>query len=267
MQSFVLAALPFAAILLSTVAAFDGNRHRERAETDVARKFEMVAGLSDLLLLMVNAETGTRGYLLTHRTEFLQPYRRAASRLPAQLNDLQNLAQAEPGLKPRLDKLARIARIRKLVARQMALLTSLTASESAPAVVPFFASKTPEKLLKNLSDSKIVMDALRLELRAMHSEEDSLLNERLSEIQAVRKRDYIVIFLTLIVGLISRIAAGFLTNSGLNRRVRNLTDNVRALQQNQPLPHNTAPRPDTLSDLENEIASFARSNKENTDSG
>jgi CHASE3 domain sensor protein len=247
-QAFILAAIPFIAVLISSVAAYDGNRQRQRAETDVIRKFAMVSDLSELLVFMVNAETGTRGYLLTGNTAFLQPYRYAVKRLPTQLNQLKDLAQAEPGLEPRLDKIARVARMQKLVTRQMELLTDL--QEVAPEKSTL---KISAQLRDSMASSKSVMDKLRFEIRGMHSEEDRLLGERLDEIKAIRNRDYIVIYLTLVVGLITRIVAATLNSAGISRRAKELTENIRAWKANQPLPHVLSPKPDALGELESEF--------------
>ena len=54
------------AVVASAVLAFVGNQNRQRMETAVTRHFEMVGRLGELLTLMLNAETGLRGHLLTH---------------------------------------------------------------------------------------------------------------------------------------------------------------------------------------------------------
>src|SRR3982751_1115321 len=43
----------------------------------------------ELLTLMLDAETGVRGYLLTKNQSFLDPYRTARSALPSLLRDVQ----------------------------------------------------------------------------------------------------------------------------------------------------------------------------------
>jgi signal transduction histidine kinase len=51
-----------------------------------------------LLLSLVDAETGQRGFLLTGRPEFLDPYSRAEILVPEQVQDLQRLTEGDPQL-------------------------------------------------------------------------------------------------------------------------------------------------------------------------
>ena len=49
----------------------------------------MVSGLNEVVILMVNAETGMRGFLLPKRDEFLQPFDTASQRLPSAMSGLK----------------------------------------------------------------------------------------------------------------------------------------------------------------------------------
>lgn len=243
-QGAVLVILPLFALILSSTWAYLGNAQRQRAEADVTRKFEMVSNLGESLNLLINAETGMRGYLLSRRPEFLQPYKLAQAKLPETLNTLTALAQAEPGAKPRIEKTKRVSTIRALAAREMKALATLQtdAIGSAP-------------MSTHLVQSKGVMDSLRSEIRLMLVVERSLLSERLQEIDSVRRRDYLGIYLTLFVGLMSRLLSSYLFETGVVRRVRQLRENVSALGRGAELPFPVSGRTDALGDLENAIAS------------
>ena len=95
------AALPMVAVIASAVLAFVGNQKRQRMETAVTRHFEMVERLGNSLTLMLNAETGLRGHLLTKRAEFLEPFAFAQRSLPDELESLHAFIEAEPGAGPR----------------------------------------------------------------------------------------------------------------------------------------------------------------------
>jgi CHASE3 domain sensor protein len=58
------------------------------------------------------------------------------------------------------------------------------------------------------------MDEIRATLNAMESEEGQLLAERVQEIDAIRRRDYLVIILALFIGLGTRLIARHLFNNG-----------------------------------------------------
>lgn len=55
-----------------------------------------------LLNNLVDAETGMRGYGLTRRPEFLQPYNAAIVEIPESLNDLEQLVQDNAQQRQRL---------------------------------------------------------------------------------------------------------------------------------------------------------------------
>lgn len=107
--------LPITAIIVSSTFAFFGNQSREAIESDIQRKFALVNTFNETLTLMVNAETGIRGYQLTRREEFLQPFQLAQNNLPESLTELQNLIAAEPGEKPRLRKTEIFNKIKVLI--------------------------------------------------------------------------------------------------------------------------------------------------------
>src|ERR1035438_5577527 len=95
-QGKMLVILPLLAITISAVLALFGNHQRANIQADIQRHFQMVRGLNEAVILMVNAETGMRGYLLTRRDEFLQPYAIVSEKLPSAMSDLRALAEAEP---------------------------------------------------------------------------------------------------------------------------------------------------------------------------
>ena len=107
-QKTILVWLPLIALLASAITAFVGNWQRERTEGAVTRHFELVSDYQEALLLLVNAETGMRGYLLTRRREFLQPFQDAQRSLPSIISSLRETIQQEPGMAPRERKTARL---------------------------------------------------------------------------------------------------------------------------------------------------------------
>jgi CHASE3 domain sensor protein len=70
------------------------------------------------------------------------------------------------------------------------------------------------EVYKHLADGKLTMDEIRATLNAMESEEGQLLAERVQEINAIRRRDYLVIILALFIGLATRLIARHLFNKG-----------------------------------------------------
>ena len=233
-QGIVLVGLPLVAVVISATLAFLGSHQRANIEADVQRHFQMVSGLSDVITLMVNAETGMRGYLLTQRDEFLQPYATASQNLSPAMAHLRALAEAEPGLNPRLEKLHRLNQVQQQY---------VTAPNTFNA-----------EIYSHLAYGKRLMDEIRANLSAMQAEEGRLLSERVQEINAIRQRDYLAVFLVLGVALGARLIAWYLFNTGVLRRVKHLVENARALRRGDSLPFLPSGKLDALGDLEQEIS-------------
>jgi len=207
MQGRLLVILPLLAITISAMFALFGNRQRGNIQADIQRHFQMVRGLNEVVTLMVNAETGMRGYLLTKRDEFLEPHATASQKLPSAMSDLRALAEAEPSYDPRLNKLRLLNQIQLLIDRQMADLTWQQQHVTAP-------NTFDTEVYNHLAGGKRTMDEIRAKLNAMQNEEGLLLTERVQQINAIRRRDYLAIILALVIGLGTRLIARYLFSKG-----------------------------------------------------
>jgi len=206
----------------------------------------MVRSLGEVLTLMVNAETGMRGYLLTQRDEFLQPYATASQDLPTAMAQARALAEAATKPNSRLEKLRHLNQLQLLVNQQMADL----AIQQQPMEKPM---ATNLDIYSHLAYGKRLMDEMRAILSAMQAEEGRLLTKRVQEINAIRQRDYLAIFLTLILALGFRLISWHLFNTTVLRRIKHLVENVRSLRRGDPLPFQPSDKRDELNELEQEI--------------
>lgn len=242
------ALLPMVAVVASAVLAFADNENRQRLETAVTRHFEMVGRLDALLTLLLDAETGLRGHLLTRREEFLEPFAQARKSLPDELKALRSFIEAEPGAEPRAQKRARLEAIETAANQEMDLLARL---QEAPAGAS--AGAVRNNLTDQFIRSKELMDDLRGRLREMQADEKRLLGQRLEEIRRVRRRDYLSVSLALFLGLLTRGVVFWLFNRRVVQRVEHLTANVRALAADGTLPHAPTGRRDAIGELEQAV--------------
>lgn len=245
-KGLITTGLPFIAVLFSAAIAYYGNHQRQNLEADIQRKFKMVRAMSDVLNVMVNAETGMRGYLLTKRENFLEPYNQAKQNLPNELNEMRALAEAEPGEKPRLKKLEQINRLQTLIEKQIVDLDFQKNYVSSPDM-----PKTD--LFSHLDYGKNLMDEIRDVLRQMSERESYLLNERISDINAIRQRDYAVVFVVLFLGIVVRLISFYLFRAGILWRIVNLTENIQAQRLTRILPVAPPWKNDKLGLLEREV--------------
>src|SRR5258708_38755840 len=72
----------------------------------VGRSRDISRAVADLLSAMKDAETGERGYQITGRNDYLEPYDEAVRTVPERLNWLRELTVGNPFYDARLDRLA-----------------------------------------------------------------------------------------------------------------------------------------------------------------
>lgn len=248
-KGLITTGLPFVAVLISASIAYYGNYQRQNLEADIQRKFKMVRAMSDVLNVMVNAETGMRGYLLTKRENFLEPYNQAKQNLPNELNELRSLAEAEPGEIPRAEKLAQITQLQTLIDKQIADLDYQKNYVNSPDL-------EKSDLFSHLDYGKSLMDEIRTNLAQMNERESYLLGERISDINSIRKRDYITVFLVLFIGLIVRLVSFYLFRTSILHRIVALTENVRLFKNGGNYEFEKI-KNDELGELEDELKSLA----------
>jgi len=80
--------------------------------SDILRAQQIQIVTFRILALMQNAETGQRGYLLTGKKEYLEPYDRALQRLSPALDDLSALAREDADLAEQAANLSRLTQIK-----------------------------------------------------------------------------------------------------------------------------------------------------------
>jgi hypothetical protein len=132
------------------------------------------------------------------------------------MSELRALAEAEPRYNPRLNKLRLLKKIQLLIDLQMANLTWQQQYVTSSNTFRFFTKGMTfdTRIYNHLAYGKRMMDEIRANLNAMHNEEEQLLTERVQEINAIRKRDYLAIILALFIGLGARLIARYHFNKG-----------------------------------------------------
>ena len=91
-------------LITAGIGAF-GTVSLYNSEADVQHSNAVFVGLERLLALARDAETGQRGFVITGRDEYLQPYREAEPEIVTELDTLQSLLSSDPQQVQRLERL------------------------------------------------------------------------------------------------------------------------------------------------------------------
>ncbi len=119
-------ALPIIALALLVLTLVFGFRQVQRSARQVDHADRVIASINNLVKLMVDEETGLRGFLLTRDTRFLQPYREASQQLKPAFSALFTLVRRDPEQTARLQRLQTASEAWQEDARQSIVLAAPT---------------------------------------------------------------------------------------------------------------------------------------------
>lgn len=169
----------------------------------VSHTQEVIAKSNALLLTMVDAETGQRGYIITGNSAYLEPYNLALSNIDSQVKDLQILTADNPVQQTNINNL------KPLVDERLSQLETVLQIEKTQG----FASV---QTIINQNNGKATMDKIRSVVNDMINEEDALLAAR-SDTSAIATQNTLI---TIIGGTVLAVVITGVTVFVLHKRLR-----------------------------------------------
>ena len=145
----------------------------------VIHTHEVLIGSKDLLSAIKDAETGQRGYLLTHNASYLEPYLTGIANAKKHLNKLKKITFEKPLQQQRLKK---IGSLMEQKFNELGITIKLTQKHTS-------SSYSEALEIVNKNKGKEYMDAIRDEMMAFTNEELVLLEYRKGELK--KNRAYI----------------------------------------------------------------------------
>ncbi|MDP9243281.1 MAG: CHASE3 domain-containing protein, partial [Actinomycetota bacterium] len=125
-KGLIVVAIPVAAMLAAAPLVFAQIRSAEELNDSVRQTMQVDAQIQTVLVAVLSAETGIRGYISSGDDTFLVPYHQAATVLPGETSTLSALVRDEPEQKPRA------AAIESLTGQELAALSYLKSLQAAP---------------------------------------------------------------------------------------------------------------------------------------
>ncbi len=221
-KSLAVAAIPVLAVVFAA-AAFGLSLQTEKdASNLIAHTTEVQAMIDQVLGDLVDAETGVRGYEITGRPEWLEPYDRALADIPSAVGALRALVSDNPTQE------ARAQALQTAIDRSLAVLARLRAAGQIAGTV---GADTQSQM----AESKAATDDLRARLATMAAEQTRLLAERRATLDADRNRSTFVVAGALAGAILGGGLAALLLGSGVVGRIRRLEENARRLSRGEPL--------------------------------
>ncbi|MFL5282890.1 MAG: CHASE3 domain-containing protein, partial [Rhodopila sp.] len=150
---------------------WDGLNSTRTARQWSLHTYEVMGALRNLGITLRDAETGERGYLLTGEADYLSPYQSALGRIALLQGDLQHLTADNPAQQARLRSLAPIVQ-RRL--EQLAQTIQVRHDSGLGAAINQIRSSAARDTMQAIEDG----------LSAMMTEENALLSDRLTDVDA-----------------------------------------------------------------------------------
>ena len=170
----------------------------------VAHTHEVLNLTSDVMLAVVDAETGQRGFLITGNNEFLQPYDAALARLDGLMAKLKDKTKDNPDQQARITKLEGMTAVRLA---QMKEVINLRRRDEKSAQAFVLSGKPTTQ-----------MDVIRQHSADMVKIEDDLLKERESKIATSYQVAVLTGLLAAVLGLVGVGALVWLLRRSLSDR-------------------------------------------------
>ncbi|RZJ97033.1 MAG: histidine kinase [Brevundimonas sp.] len=166
----LLLAVAIALLLAANVATFVMITRTGAFNATVEKSSRLRLTAKDVLVQSVDAETGQRGFLLTGRAEYLEPYDHAVANLPVTFAQLDSLALDDADVGPRVERLRELSQLRM---RRIALTLELARSGRIGEAVAAMRSGEGKQLMDAMRAETSAIDevlATRLEFRTRQSE-------------------------------------------------------------------------------------------------
>ena len=175
-------------LLVVAFVAFQGALQLTETTRGLVETRENLRTIREVRALLVDAETGQRGYLLSGDPSYLQPYEQALQEMNTDFSALRNAMSDEPEQRERLSRLEPLIRDRLTFAEEAIRLRRDKGLEAAVAYV-------------QTQRGKQLMDQIRQIIREMLDHEQAHWTERQEQAETSARHTLIILAICTLLGL------------------------------------------------------------------
>ena len=196
----IIIAIPAICLVVTLVAWIWSRQAVLEQSQQIEQREAVIARSHSLLMTLLDAETGVRGYNISYNKKFLQPYQKARASLPTSLNRLEELVLDNPSQYQQMQRIKQLARQRiDILVQRIELIEKQRQT----------GIKSPQ-LVNTLNEGKEVMDAIRASLANLEAEEQNQLNFQQQHYQWVENVTTTMQWTSALASVIAYLAAVFL---------------------------------------------------------
>ena len=216
-------AFPVAVLLASASLAFLAESRSGSMQVATQHAYAVQHEIDLVLNDLVDAETGTRGFLLTGDPSYLSPYNSGAAAVRGDLNLLSSLTAGNA------DQAARIRRLQYLITDR---LTSLVLLQT---FAPVTDSTNHKVMVRDMNEGKGLMDTIRSVLGSAGTQEAAILRSQQLSLDRARHLAFLLAVAGTPGAVLLALAIVFLSAERVVSRLSRIKDNARRLERGEPL--------------------------------
>ena len=206
--------IPILILIMLGFVSYENTQRLMQTSNMVVHTTEVLGNTNELLSDLQDVETGQRGYIITGRDEFLEPYNKGVVSSARSFSKLRALTSDNPRQQRRLELLQPI--MKDLIAHAQSII-KLRKEEGFES-----AAKVTES-----SAGKRLMDAIRKVVADMIAEENDLLSIRSGESErASTQASRILVVGTTLATIFASVIAFFIIR-GVGRNIGNVVQSMR----------------------------------------
>lgn len=183
--------LAFLLLVVSYLLIFYTMRRSVNETNSIARTYTIINQLEALKGEVTEAETGVRGYVITHDDRFLEPYNSALVNIPATYNELKRLAGNDPRQQSKLDTLMR------LINERLRYMSTGLAKFRANGLT------ITDSMKLSREPSKKIMDSIRVYTERIETEEEHLMQLRKDKLAGFFDSTQVIAIISLAIAFIT----------------------------------------------------------------
>jgi CHASE3 domain sensor protein len=160
--------LAVVAVLVIALLSYQSLQATAASSQSLTAAIEVLAQLNSVLSTLKDAETGQRGYLLTGKESYLEPFTTAKAALPGEFKTLRGVLANRPEQTRRLDALESLANLKMSELQETVDLRQSGRADAALAVVLTDRGKV---YMDRIRAAVVEMDGVERQLIAQHGQD------------------------------------------------------------------------------------------------
>jgi diguanylate cyclase (GGDEF)-like protein len=216
-------ALPMAVLVAATFALFASRNVTSAALADERHTTALHDAFGTVLVDLNNAETTTRGYIITHKPSYLTAFNQDKAKLPGDLLAIRNLVNGDPA------DAAGSSQLDGLANQRLSIL------QTTQIVAQVGDRKDTAALVELMNGGKGVSDriAALIDTEETHAAGELAVTER--RLDKARNVSFLIGIVGLPLGMFASLIVVLLFMERVVTRVRSMEEIARSLEQGMPM--------------------------------